>query len=165
MKSHYKIYLAAILILVMAAGCQKSFLNRPPLSQITAANFYKSTSDLRLATAALYGGSPWFDWQSFPILGIGDVLSGNILQPYNTGLVQLTSFSITGDNTYIEQTWEGMYIIIAQSKHGDQGHQYTSIGQHFSRQQECGARGMQVYPCNGLFLSRSIVGGRADHSR
>ena len=115
MKSLYKICFPAVLIFLVVSSCKKSFLNRPPLTQITTDNFYKSTSDLRLATAGLYGGSPWFDWQSFPILGIGDVLSGNILQPYNTGLVQLTSFSITVDNTYIEQTWEGMYIVIAQS--------------------------------------------------
>jgi hypothetical protein len=115
MRSLYKLLFIAVLPLMILAGCSKSFLNRPPLAQITVDNFYKSTSDLRLATAALYGGSPWFNWQNFPILGIGDVLSGNILQPYNTGLVQLTSFSITGDNTYISQTWQGMYIVIAQA--------------------------------------------------
>ncbi|HEY4062219.1 MAG TPA: RagB/SusD family nutrient uptake outer membrane protein [Puia sp.] len=121
MKAFYKIFLpAAQLILVAgvvltAGSCRKSFLDRPPLAQITVDNFYKSNSDLRLATAALYGGSPWFDWQYFPILGIGDVLGGNILQPYNSNLVQLTSFSITGDNEYITNTWRGMYKIIAQS--------------------------------------------------
>lgn len=115
MRSFYKIALPVSFLLLAATACRKSFLDRPPLSQISTDNFYKSTSDLRLATAALYGGSPWFNWQSFPILGIGDVLSGNILQPYNTGLVQLTSFSITGDNPYIEGTWQGMYILIAQA--------------------------------------------------
>lgn len=115
MKSFHKIFIPALLVLVIGGSCSKSFLNRPPLDEITTSNFYKSTSDLRLATAALYGGSPWFNWQSFPILGIGDVLSGNILQPYNPGLVELTSFSITGDNAYTTQTWQGMYIVIAQA--------------------------------------------------
>ncbi|HWK06744.1 MAG TPA: RagB/SusD family nutrient uptake outer membrane protein [Puia sp.] len=115
MRSLYKISLSALLIILITSSCRKSFLDRPPLAQITTDNFYKSTSDLRLATAALYGGSPWFDWQSFPLLGIGDILSGNIMQPYNASLVQLTSFSITGDNSQIASTWTGMYILIAQA--------------------------------------------------
>ena len=40
-------------IVIVAGGCKKSFLDKPPLSEITTDNFYKSTSDLRLATAAL----------------------------------------------------------------------------------------------------------------
>ena len=115
MKSFYKIFSPVILLTLVFGSCKKSFLDRPPLAQITVDNFYKSNSDLRLATAALYGGSPWFDWQYFPILGIGDVLGGNILQPYNSNLVQLTSFSINGSNEYITNTWRGMYKIIAQA--------------------------------------------------
>src|ERR1700753_2892752 len=115
MKAFYKLSGIVIPILLIFGSCKKSFLERPPLSQITVDNFYKSNSDLRLATAALYGGSPWFDWQYFPILGIGDVLSGNILQPYNTNLVQLTTFSITGGNEYVANTWRGMYKIVGQS--------------------------------------------------
>jgi hypothetical protein len=115
MRSFYKIFIPALLLIGVFGSCKKSFLERPPLAQITVDNFYKSNSDLRLATAALYGGSPWFDWQYFPILGIGDVLSGNILQPYNGDLVHLTTFSITGDNSYVATTWDGMYNIVAQA--------------------------------------------------
>jgi hypothetical protein len=56
MKSIHKI----IIILLCAAaiaGCKKSFLDRPSNSQISSNNFYKTTSDLRLATASLYGGA------------------------------------------------------------------------------------------------------------
>ena len=56
MKSINKI----IIILLFAtaiAGCKKSFLDRPSNSQISSNNFYKTTSDLRLATANLYGGA------------------------------------------------------------------------------------------------------------
>jgi len=45
---------------------------------------------------------------------MGDVLSGNILQPYNANLVQLTTFSITGGNEYILTTWRCFYKIIGQ---------------------------------------------------
>jgi hypothetical protein len=82
------------------------------LSQITTDNFYKSASDLRLATAALYA-QPWNDWNSFPLLGIGDILSGNMLQPYNADLAQLASFSVTSDNAQLSASWRCFYKIVA----------------------------------------------------
>jgi hypothetical protein len=99
-------------IVIVAGSCKKSFLDKPPLSEITTDNFYKSTSDLRLATAALYA-QPWFDYNYFPWLGIGDVMAGNIIQPYNSGLVELTSFSISSGNEYTTNTWRCFYKIVA----------------------------------------------------
>lgn len=115
MKSINKLFIAVFSLVTLAASCKKDFLDRPPQSQIASTNFYKTTAELRLATASLYGGSIWFDWQYFPILGIGDVLSGNILQPYNANLVQLTTFSITGGNEYVATSWRGMYKIVAHA--------------------------------------------------
>jgi hypothetical protein len=107
-----KIYTLSLLFIAMISSCKKEFLDRPPLAQITTDNFYKSTSDLRLATAAIYA-QPWFDWNYFPYLGIGDVMSGNMLQPYNSGLVQFTTFSITSNNEYITNSWRCFYKIVA----------------------------------------------------
>lgn len=114
MKPIYKRIFPWLFVLAVAAGCGKSFLDRPSLSQLTSDNFYKSAADLRLATAGLYGGSIWFDWHYFPYLGIGDILSGNLLQPYNADLVQFTTFSITGDNSQLANTWRGFFKIVAQ---------------------------------------------------
>lgn len=114
MKSLYRIIIPLLFVLVYTSACKKSFLDRPSLSKITSDNFYQSTSDLRLATAALYGGAVWFDYTSFPYLGIGDVLSGNLLQPYNPDLVQFTSFSITGDNGQLAATWRSFYKMVGQ---------------------------------------------------
>lgn len=101
-----------LLIAVALGSCKKDFLNRPPLTGITSDNFYKSTSDMRLATAAIYA-QPWFDWNNFPLLGIGDIMSGNMLQPYNSDLVQFTTFSITSNNSYVTQAWQGFFDIVA----------------------------------------------------
>jgi hypothetical protein len=38
-------------------------------------------------------------------------MSGNMLQPYNSGLVQFTTFSITSDNGYISDSWRCFYDI------------------------------------------------------
>jgi len=114
MKSTYKIIIPLLFVLAVTVSCQKSFLDRPSLSEITSDNFYKTTSDLRLATAGLYGGAIWFDWNYFPYLGMGDILSGNLLQPYNADLVQFTSFSITGDNSQLANTWRAFFKIVGQ---------------------------------------------------
>src|SRR5690242_6522518 len=100
-----KINMFLLLVLIIVTGsCKKDYLNRPPQTGITTDNFYKSTSDLRLATAAIYA-QPWFNWNSFPMLGIGDIMSGNMLQPYNADLAQLASFSITSNNGQISGAW------------------------------------------------------------
>jgi hypothetical protein len=107
-----KINIALLFGIIIISSCKKDYLNRPPLTGITKDNFYKSGSDLRLATAALYA-QPWFGWNNFPLLGIGDIMSGNMIQPYNTDLVQFTSFSITSQNSYISQSWSSFYDIVA----------------------------------------------------
>ncbi|NLR68836.1 RagB/SusD family nutrient uptake outer membrane protein [Chitinophaga varians] len=112
MKSIIKILFCQIMVTVLA-GCSKSFLDRPPLSQISADNFYQSTNDLRLATAALYAGSPWGDWNYTCYLPVGDVLSGNLAVGYWGDAVQLNTFSVTGLNGIMVSNWKAMYNIIA----------------------------------------------------
>jgi len=108
-----KINIALLIISIfIISSCKKDYLNRPPLTGITTDNFYKSGSDLRLATAALYA-QPWASWNNFPLLGIGDIMSGNMLQPYNGDLVQLTTFSITPQNSNIAQAWQSFYNVVA----------------------------------------------------
>lgn len=107
-----KINIFCLLIIMVVSSCKKEFLDRPPLTGITTDNFYKSTSDMRLATAAIYA-QPWFNWNNFPLLGIGDIMSGNMLQPYNNDLVQFTTFSITSNNAYVTQAWQGFFDIVA----------------------------------------------------
>jgi hypothetical protein len=97
--------------IIMMSSCKKDYLNRPPLTGITTDNFYKSGSDLRLATATLYA-QPWANWNNFPLLGVGDIMSGNMLQPYNGDLVQLTTFSITPQNGTLTSAWQSFFNIV-----------------------------------------------------
>lgn len=113
MKSIIKICAVFIMAGMLAPGCSKGFLDRPPLSQISADNFYQTTSDLRLATAALYGGSPWGDWNYNCYLPVGEVLSGNMVVGYWGDAVQLITFSVTGLNGIMIAQWKSMYKIIA----------------------------------------------------
>ena len=111
MKTLYKI--ALCIWVVAMAGCSKKFLDRPPLSQISQDNFYQTASDLRLATAALYGGSPWGEWNYNCYLPVGEVLSGNMVVGWWGDAVQLITFSVTGLNEIMIAKWKGMYKVIA----------------------------------------------------
>lgn len=98
---------------VAVAGCKKNFLDRPSTSQISSNNFYQTPNDLRLATANLYGGSPWFQWQQ-PWLLLGDGLPGTAFYTYYNDLMQLYTRTITGQNGIVSSGWVGLYNIIGQ---------------------------------------------------
>jgi len=106
-----------IILLVFAAavaGCKKSFLDRPSNSQISSNNFYKTTSDLRLATASLYGGSDWWQFHSNALLPLGDALSGNGYKGYYPDLDQLFTRTLTPQNGIVSSAWAGLYNVIGQ---------------------------------------------------
>ncbi|MBO9616544.1 MAG: RagB/SusD family nutrient uptake outer membrane protein [Dyadobacter sp.] len=113
MKIKNKLAAAMLFAGACMAGCSDSFLDRPPLSQISADNFYQTTNDLRLATAALYGGKPWAEWNYTCYLPIGEVLSGNMAVNYWGDAVQLHTFSVSGSNEIMIASWKSMYKIIA----------------------------------------------------
>lgn len=104
---------AYLIIAVLLVSCGEDFLDRPPLSEISAENFYQTTGDLRLATAALYGGGPWSDWNYNCYLPVGEVLSGNMAVGWWGDAVQLNTFSVTGLNGIMVANWRSMYKIIA----------------------------------------------------
>ncbi|MFB9841285.1 RagB/SusD family nutrient uptake outer membrane protein [Mucilaginibacter ginsenosidivorans] len=95
------------------AGCKKSFLDRPSTSQISSNNFYQAPADLRLATANLYGGAPWWQFQQ-PWLLFGDGLPGTAFYTYYGDLMQLYTRTITGQNGLVSSGWTGLYNVIGQ---------------------------------------------------
>lgn len=113
MKLKSKIFYLALIIVGIFASCSKDFLDRPPLSEISTENFYQTTSDLKLATAALYAGTPWADWTYSSYLTIGDVMSGNMVLGWNDDAIQLNTFSVTGLNGAVIANWKSMYKVIA----------------------------------------------------
>jgi hypothetical protein len=107
-----KIIYLILAIAGLFASCNKDFLDRPPLSEISTDNFYQTTSDLKLATAALYAGTPWAEWTYNSYLTIGDVMSGNMVLGWNDDAIQLNTFSVTGLNNAVISNWSGMYKVI-----------------------------------------------------
>jgi len=113
MKPFHKIAIILLLGATVIAGCKKSFLDRPSTSQISSDNFYKSPSDLRLATANLYGGAPWWQWLQ-PWLLFGDALPGTAFYTYYGDLMQLYTRTITAQNGLVSTGWTGLYNVVAQ---------------------------------------------------
>ncbi|MFP5041715.1 RagB/SusD family nutrient uptake outer membrane protein [Parasediminibacterium sp. JCM 36343] len=115
MKFMNKIFFA-ICMLSLCGACSKDFLNRPPLSQITGDNFYKTSDQIRLGTASMYAGSMWFKWNSYPMIGLGDIMAGNLLAPYGgNSAIQVATFTTNSSNTILADAWSGLYDVVAQA--------------------------------------------------
>jgi len=107
-----KIVYSFLAVAGFLSSCSKDFLDRPPLSETSTENFYQTTSDLRLATAALYAGTPWADWTYNSYLPVGEVMSGNMALGWNGDAVQFNTFNVTGLNNGLIANWSGMYKVI-----------------------------------------------------
>ncbi|RYE32642.1 MAG: RagB/SusD family nutrient uptake outer membrane protein [Sphingobacteriaceae bacterium] len=90
-------------------SCKKSFLDRPPLDQITFDNFYKTDADLRRATGALYG-TPWFDFNDKALNAFGDAMSGNLAR---TNWTDYSTFAVSSGDSRSNEAWRSLYKIIA----------------------------------------------------
>ena len=114
MKKINKIYyLGVLLMAVIALGsCKKSFLERPPLSSVVDANFYKTDDQLLAGTALLYS-SVWFDYNDKAMYNLGDFRGGTAFSAWNDrGNVM---FNTTGDNGENGASWRAFYNVIGQS--------------------------------------------------
>jgi len=114
MRIPYKMIISSLIVIVLVTGCGKDYLDRPSLQNISADNFYQTKEDLRLATAALYGGRLWGDWNYTCYLPVGEVLSGNMIVGYWGDAVQLNTFSITSQNAITSSNWRDMYNVVAR---------------------------------------------------
>ena len=108
------IYLLALTLLAVATlpGCKKSYLDKPPLSAITDANFYKTDEQVMAGTAPLYS-SVWFDYNDAASWQLGDFRGGDAFDAWYDNAN--SKFNTTPDNQYNQSAWRSFYIVIAQS--------------------------------------------------
>src|SRR5215213_4794635 len=102
-------------ILVMAAvlpACKKNFLEKPPLSSITDANFYKTDEQVMSATAPLYS-TVWFDYNDAASWQLGDFRGGDAFDAWYDNAN--SKFNTTADNAYNQNAWRAFYNVVAQS--------------------------------------------------
>src|SRR5919112_4200734 len=111
-KINYKKYAAGLMLLGLFTSCQEDFLDRPPLSQITDVEYYKTTDQVLMATAPLYSGV-WFGYNDKAAVGIGDGRGGTFFSPsYEMEHVRLAS---TATQESVNGAWQSFFNIVGQS--------------------------------------------------
>jgi starch-binding outer membrane protein, SusD/RagB family len=111
MKIAYKIIIAVVALL--ASACSNDFLDRPPIDQVVADNFYNNAAELRMATGPLYNHT-WFDYNDKCNFAIGDGAGGNFVT--NDGAyLSFTIFATTSTSVRLNEAWRSLYVTIAQA--------------------------------------------------
>src|SRR5215204_3680295 len=89
--------LALVLTVTTITSCKKTFLDRPPLSSITDANFYKTDEQVMSGTAPLYN-AVWFDYNDAASWQLGDFRGGDAFDAWYDNAN--SKFNTTPDNQY-----------------------------------------------------------------
>ncbi len=105
-------FFGILLAIVALASCKKNFLDRPPLSSITDANFYKTDDQVLAATAALYN-AVWFSYNDQAMYQIGDFRGGTAFDAWYDNAN--SKFNTTPDNAHNITSWKAFFTVVAQS--------------------------------------------------
>ena len=106
----------SVLLLIVAGGCSKSFLDVDPQGQISVETFWKTQDDANAAVNAIYGnlrsaGQVGIAAVAIESLGSDDADPGakqsNIPEMY-----QFDNFSVTSSNQFVGSFWAGLYTEI-----------------------------------------------------
>lgn len=106
--------LTLLLITVAFAACKKSFLDRPPLSSITDANFYKTDEQVLAGTSLLYS-KVWFSYNDKASFSLGDIRGGTVFYPWGGDFRAHVLFTATGENGHITASWNAFFTVVAQA--------------------------------------------------
>ncbi len=104
--------LGVLLSVATLSSCKKNFLERPPLSAITDANFYKSDEQVMAATAPLYN-AVWFDYNDQASWQLGDFRGGTAFDAWYDNAN--SKFNTTPDNQHNQSAWRAFFNVVAQS--------------------------------------------------
>ena len=74
--------LTLCLLVIFSTACQDEFLDIEPVDRLTADNFFKTESEIKAATAGLYG-FPWFDYNDKFAWTAGDCMAGDMYHTWD----------------------------------------------------------------------------------
>jgi hypothetical protein len=98
--------------MILLQSCSKSFLNRPPIDQVTSGNFYKTDEEVMAATAPLYN-IVWFDYNDKAFMAFEEARGGNLLSNDRTAYYE---FDVSAtDQSILLPGYKSFYKIISQS--------------------------------------------------
>jgi len=107
-----KYFIVLVIAMVSLGACNKSFLEKPPLSSIVDINFYKTDAQVLAATSMLYS-QVWFDYNDKAMYNLGDFRGGTAYSAWNDRGNVL--FNTTGDNGENGASWRAFFNVVAQS--------------------------------------------------
>ncbi len=110
MKNNLK-YIVSLCAVLLMSACSKDFLDIEPQDRLTADNFYKNETEIKAATASLYG-LPWFDFNDKFFWLVGDVMSGNMYYTYDQE-GQFFFFSYNEGNAHLSSGWKGLFRVVS----------------------------------------------------
>ncbi len=103
----------SLMVIIIALGaCKKSFLEKPQMSSVVDANFYKNDDQVLAATSLLYI-QVWFDYNDKAMYNLGDFRGGSAYSAWNDRGNVL--FNTTGDNGENGASWRAFFNVVAQS--------------------------------------------------
>lgn len=95
-------------------GCEKDFLERPPLDTLTTDQFYKTNEEVLAATAPLYN-TVWTSYNDLASFLLGDMRGGVIINPWSTDVREHLFFRTTGVTASNINAYKAFYTVIGQS--------------------------------------------------
>jgi starch-binding outer membrane protein, SusD/RagB family len=105
-------FLIVLAVAVVLYGCNKNFLDRPPIDQVTSGNFYKTNEEIRAATGPLYN-IVWFDYNDKAFMAFGEAKGGNLNSNDRTAYIQFAVPST--DQGTLLPGYKSFYKIVAQA--------------------------------------------------
>lgn len=104
-------YLITAAFILMIGSCAKDFLDIAPQDRMTADNFYRNETEVKAATASLYG-YPWFGFNDKFFWLVGDQMAGNIYYTYDQE-GQFFYFTYTEGNAYLSAGWKSLFRVVS----------------------------------------------------
>ena len=116
MKRIIKFAISFALVLSIAPGCKKNFLNRPPIASPTSGTFYQSDEEILEGTGGLYNGS-WGGYNGTSLQYIGDVMGGNSTSDNYNGRGAYLNFSVsaTDPSGALESAYQALWSVVANA--------------------------------------------------
>lgn len=110
--------LTAIVVLFLAS-CQKDFLDRKPLGQLTYDTFFENEEQAVLSVNAVYNQFRDWDCISFPYIGNTDIISDDADKGSTPTdalyMLEIDDFTFDATNATFSGVWRGYYRAIARA--------------------------------------------------
>jgi len=111
--------LSILLVVFVANSCQKEFLDRKPLGNLTYESFFQTADQAVQATNAVYNQFRAWDCVGLPYIGCTDIISDDADKGStpNDGptILEIDNFTFDAANPNFAAVWRGYFRVIARA--------------------------------------------------